>query len=68
MGMEITKTDIAELEKISKMSHIEMARLRRFAPIGHPYFDINKPFSEIFNKRFQELGGMTTAISKEIGL
>lgn len=55
------------IDKINQMSQMAMARLQRFAPIGHPYFDVTKPFSEVFDKRFKELGGFTPAISKALG-
>ena len=54
-------------EKIGKMSQLEMARLFRFSPSGHPVFDSKYPLFEIFNKRFESLGGMTPQISKKIG-
>lgn len=54
-------------EKLQNMSQIEMARLFRFAPGGHPVFDTKLPLYEIFEKRFKELGGMTPEISKAIG-
>ena len=50
--------------QIDAMSHIEMARLHRFAPIGSPYFQ--GEVGDYFAKRFQSLGGMTTVISKQI--
>ena len=53
---------------IDGMSHADMARVWRFAPSGHPYFDETLPFYERFKKRFDDLGGMTTEISKLIGL
>jgi len=56
-----------EIEKINNMTQMEMARLQRFAPSGHKYFDSSKPYFEIFSERFKELGGFTPAISKEIG-
>lgn len=56
-----------EKQKIDAMSRIEMAQLRRFAPSGHPYFDITSGLSEYFEKRFEELGGFDPAISKRIG-
>ena len=56
-----------EIEKINKMSQIEMARLWRFAPSGHPWFDSTKPHHKIFAKRFKELGGFTPEISKALG-
>jgi len=54
-------------KKINSMSQLEMASLWRFAPSGHPYFDSTLPLYDIFKKRFNELGGMTTEISKQIG-
>ena len=52
---------------IDAMTQYEMARLRRFAVAGHPFFRINEPLCDYFEKRFAELGGMTPAISKAIG-
>lgn len=60
-------TEQEEIEKINNMSHTEMAKLCRFAPSGHPYFDSSLPFYEVFNERFLSLGGMTVGISKSIG-
>ncbi len=54
-------------ERIDKMSHIEMARLYRFAPAGHPCFNTQLPLHEYFAKRFASLGGMTCRVSKAIG-
>ncbi len=51
--------------KIDGMSQIEMARKYRFAPIGDPMFQGR--VGTYFAKRFKELGGMTPAISKQIG-
>ena len=57
-----------EIEKeINGLSHREMCRLYRFAPSGHKYFDVEKPYWELFNKRYKELGGMTPEISKDLG-
>lgn len=53
--------------KIAQMSQLEMARLWRFAPSGHPCFDSTLPLFKIFKDRFEDLGGMTPAISKTIG-
>lgn len=60
-------TDEEIIEKINNMSQTEMARLWRFAPSGHPYFDSTKPFFKIFKERFDNFGGFTPAISKTIG-
>jgi len=67
--MTITNDELEKehIESINKLSQIEMARLMRFAPVGHIYFDSSKPFYKIFSERFKELGGMTPAISKNIG-
>lgn len=65
---EVSKETIDEwTKKIETMSQVEMARLRRFALSGHPVFDTRYPLYELFEKRFKELGGMTPAISKQIG-
>lgn len=53
--------------KIDQMTHEEMARLFRFAPSGHPYFDTTSPLCGYFRDRFEELGGMTPEMSKRIG-
>lgn len=63
--MDIAEQDI--LYEINKLSHEEMARLWRFAPVGHKYFDNGKPYANYFEERFQKLGGMTPEISKHIG-
>ena len=56
-----------EIDIINKMSQEDMARLWRYAPSGHPYFNKDLPFFEIFNKRFDQLGRFTPSISKRIG-
>ena len=65
--MDYTEEEKKEIEKINSMTQISMAYLWRFAPSGHPYFDTTKPYFEIFRNRFNEIGGMTPEISKEIG-
>lgn len=66
----MTKEEIESAKKdIDKMSHFDMAHLYRFAPAGHPYFCFdNGDLPQYFMKRFKELGGMTSEISKRIGL
>ena len=54
-------------DRIDQMGQFEMAKLWRFAPSGHIYFDINLPFHERFSTRFKKMGGMTPTISKQIG-
>lgn len=63
----MTKEETKIIESINQMLQMEMARLWRFAPAGHPYFDCSKPFFEVFDKRFTELGGFTPEISKSLG-
>jgi hypothetical protein len=53
-------------EDIYSMSQLEMAKMSRFSPTGHKYFDKTKPYWEIFKARFEKLGGFTSEISKEI--
>ena len=52
---------------IDKMSQVEMAFLQRYAPSGHPIFRSDLPLYDYFQTRFKSLGGMTSAISKQIG-
>lgn len=52
--------------KIDGMSQLEMARLQRFAPTGHPYFDTHLLLWQYFEESFKNKGGMTPAISKEL--
>jgi hypothetical protein len=54
-------------DQIDGLNQVEMARLWRFAPSGHPFFDSSLPLFERFQKRFKELGGFTPEISKMLG-
>ena len=66
--MSMTQAEIdVEIKKINDLSRYEMARLRRFAPSGHIYFDMSLPFWKIFEERFKELGGFSPEISKSLG-
>lgn len=58
---------VAEKAKIDALSHLEMAKLYRFAPSGHPYFDSAMVVSQYFFGRWVRLGGMTPELSKQIG-
>lgn len=62
----MTDEESKEIAHINTMTQLEMARLWRYAPAGHPYFDHTKPFFAAFDKRFRELGGFTPGISKAI--
>ncbi len=53
-------------KKIDKMSQVEMASFYRFTPPGHPIFTSILLF-KYFQDKFQEKGGMTPEISKQIG-
>jgi len=66
--MDLNEFKQKEIEKeINGLSHYEMCRLIRFAPLGHKYFDKSKPYWEVFQKRFKELGSFTPRISKDLG-
>jgi len=53
-------------KRIDNMTHETMARIWRFSPSGDPLFVRGEAY-DYFKKRFEELGGMTTAVSKAIG-
>lgn len=64
----MTREEIEEHKaKIDKMTREEMCRLYRFAPSGHPYFVTGTEITDYFDKRFKELGGFSSEISKKIG-
>lgn len=64
---ELTDKQQKNLAHIHTMSHAEMARLFRHAPAGHPYFVSDSVETHAFFKRFEEFGGMTPELSKQIG-
>jgi hypothetical protein len=67
-GDRLTPTEIESWKrKLDAMDQVEMARLYRFAPIGHPVFNSDNNLYEYFKAKFKELGGMTPEVSKEIG-
>lgn len=53
-------------ERISKMGHVQLASLWRFAVPGHSVFT-DRELTSLFDERFNGFGGMTTLVSKEIG-
>jgi len=57
-----------ETKHINNLSHLDMARIYRFAESGHLYFDARYPYYDLFMKRFNKLGGMTPEVSKAISL
>lgn len=66
-GLMTEQEIAAEKAKINRMTRLEMCRLYRFAEPGHPYFSTTKPFWDVFEKRFNELGGFSPEISKQLG-
>lgn len=65
--MKLTCKQKNEIMKIYGLTQMEMAHLHRFAPSGHPWFDMLLPYHKYFERRFKQLGGFTPAISKAIG-
>jgi hypothetical protein len=61
-----TKSVVEWRAELSRMTQMELAELRRFAPAGHIVFT-NDALTEYFNKCFEAKGGMTPDISKAIG-
>jgi hypothetical protein len=51
---------------IDGMTHLQMAKLYRFAPCGHCVFQRGE-LNDYFMKKFNAAGGMTPDISKRIG-
>ena len=51
--------------QINALSREQMARCWRFAPAGDPMFQDEA--GKYFEKRFNELGGFSSEISKKIG-
>jgi len=56
-----------DMSYLGRMSHHQMAHLRRFAPAGHPYFVRDTELADHFERRWKELGGWTPGLSKEVG-
>jgi len=54
------------LKEIETMTRLDMARLIRFAPSGHPIFSDTYLY-ERFMQRFELLGGWSPGLSKTIG-
>jgi len=54
-----------EKEQIDNMSQLEMARLWRFAEVGHPL--LQGDTGKYFAKEFEKKGFFTPEISKKIG-
>ena len=54
-------------KEIDDLSPMAMLRLIRFAPAGHKYFVTGTALEEYFDKSFEKKGGMTPAMSKQMG-
>ena len=62
------KTEQEKIKEIENMSHLELARIWRFAPPGDEMLDMTKPYSKIIEQRlFKEFDGFIPAISKALG-
>jgi hypothetical protein len=65
MTEPLTEVQIAEWKKkIDAMTQVDMARLWRFSPSGHPIFVNDSELYKYFEARFK---GFTPEISKRIG-
>jgi len=59
----------AIIDKINQMSHYDMCDLWRNAPAGHPYFNADLPYFEVFeNRLYKHFGGFTPEISKKLNI
>jgi hypothetical protein len=66
--LPIRKKTIEErIADINAMTHEEMARAYRFAPIGSEMFVYDSPLWVAFKIRWDKFGGFTPEISKRIG-
>ncbi len=54
-------------QKISHLTLEECARLYRFAPQGHPVFNVELPLYSLFSTRYTALGGLNSELSHKIG-
>jgi len=54
-------------DEINNMSHRDMCIAWRFARSGDVRFDNRLPLYAVFKKRFDDFGGFTPEISKDIG-
>ena len=63
----MTEEEKSIIMTIKNMGHLEMCKLWRFAPVGHPYFNVDGPYFKTFKKRlFNHFGGLTPKISKQL--
>ena len=63
----MTNLDSVDKKEIDALSHIEMCRMWRFGTAKKEWL-VKGPAADYFRKRlFEELGGFTPEISKQIG-
>jgi len=70
MTEKLTKREIQNwIAKIGRMEYEEMAVMWRFAPSGHPCFNMDYPqIHDAFRERFNNyFNGMRADISKHVG-
>lgn len=64
------KTDAQHITEMDQLTYRQLFELRRFAPVGHPYFTYDRPaLWQHFQERMKELDpGIVerVAISKEL--
>lgn len=63
----VAMTEEEALKHINNLTRYEMCRFQRFAEIGHPYFISDTVLGNAFEARYNALGGMSPAISKQLG-
>lgn len=59
--------DAIVLRMIPYLSHLALAALNRFAPVGYPWFTDSK-IAPVFSAYYAQMGGMTPSVSKRLGL
>lgn len=60
--------EVRRVDYIEKLTLFEIGLLKRFAPMGHPFFIEGSMENTILEYRFKTLGGMTPKLSKQLGM
>ena len=55
------------LKQIAEMTRYQVCQLWRFGLPGHPFMGGDAILTEAFTKRFNDLGGFSPEISKQLG-
>jgi hypothetical protein len=64
----ISMTPLAQdLNRISNMSHYDLAKLWRFGGSDHPYIQDPALFEAVKDRLYNHFGGITPSISKQVG-